>query len=45
MIQISELANLGLGHPVLTEAQAKIPKNPTLSTNLSIPNLARSNQF
>merc|ERR1711993_34634 len=27
------------------EAHAKIPKNPTRSTNLSIPNLARSNQF
>jgi hypothetical protein len=28
-----------------TEAQAKIPMNPTFSTRRSIPSLARSNQF
>jgi hypothetical protein len=29
----------------LTDAQAKIPMNPTFSTSFSMPSLARSNQF
>ena len=30
---------------ILTDAQANIPKKPTLSTNRSIPSFARSNVF